>query len=83
MPEAVIYNQELMPAYRPFAASNFTWYKTAVLASKSRTGTRQTKGQCHLKFYFLCLSCPFESLASQNSGFIPREWLAANGLLLY
>ena len=41
MPEAVIYNQELMPAYRPFAASNSRG--TAVLASKSPLGQDKQK----------------------------------------
>ena len=83
MPEAVIYNQELMPAYRPFAASNSRGIKQPCWRAKVALGQDKQKANCHLKFYFLCLSCPFESLASQNSGFIPREWLAANGLLLY
>ena len=30
---------------------------------------------------FLCLSCPSATFALQHGGFVPREWLAAKGLL--
>ena len=29
----------------------------------------------------LCLSCPSATFALQHGGFVPREWLAAKGLL--
>ena len=41
--------------------------------------------QRHLPFqimYVFCLSCPSATFALQRSGFVPREWLAAKGLLL-
>ena len=51
-----------------------------MLESKSRTGTRQTKGILILRVNFLCLSCPCSTFALQHGGFVPREWLAAKGL---
>ena len=69
---------------RHFAASHaFTWYKTAVLESKSRTGTRLTKKiTISYYMYVFCLSCPSATFALQRGSFVPREWLAAKGLLL-
>ena len=32
--------------------------------------------------YVFCLSCPSATFALQRGGFVPREWLAAKGLLL-
>ena len=54
-----------------------TWYKTAKLESKSRTGTRQTKGIHNFKWL-----CPLFVLSQYYfllSSFVPREWLAAKG----
>ena len=31
--------------------------------------------------YVFCLSCPSATFALQHGGFVPREWLAAKGLL--
>ena len=31
--------------------------------------------------YLFCLSCPSATFAVQRCGFVPREWLAAKGLL--
>ena len=31
--------------------------------------------------YVFCLSCPSATFALQRGGFVPREWLAAKGLL--
>ena len=31
--------------------------------------------------YVFCLSCPSATFAPQRGGFVPREWLAAKGLL--
>ena len=31
--------------------------------------------------YVFCLSCPSATFALQPGGFVPREWLAAKGLL--
>ena len=32
--------------------------------------------------YVFCLSCPSATFALQSGGFVPREWLAAKGLLV-
>ena len=37
------------------------------------------QGNNHFPFY---LSCPSATFALQHGGFVPREWLAAKGLLL-
>ena len=59
------------------------WYKIAVLESRSRTGTRQTKDiYIILNYNFLCLSWPSATFALQHGGFVPREWLAAKDLLV-
>ena len=56
------------------------WYKTAMLQSKSRPGTRQTKDTI-LSGNFLCLSRSSATFALQHGSFVPREWLAALLLL--
>ena len=33
--------------------------------------------------YVFCLSCPSATFALQPGGFVPREWLAAKGLLRF
>ena len=33
--------------------------------------------------YVFCLSCPSATFALQRGGFVPREWLAAKGVLFY
>ena len=43
MPEAVIYNQELMPAYRPFAASNSRVIKQPCWRAKVALGQDKQK----------------------------------------
>lgn len=65
-------------ANRPVAADPKPnpWYKTSLLESVSRTGTRKTKDKI-LNPNFLCLSCPSAIFALQYGGFVSREWLAA------
>ena len=41
----------------------------------------QQKAYIILNGNFLCLSCPRATFALQYSGFVPREWLAAKGLI--
>ena len=54
-----------------------------MLESQSRTGTSKTnKENYHLKLCMSCLSCLSAAFAPQRGGFVPREWLAAKGLLL-
>ena len=43
--------------------------------------TQPNKENCHLKLYVFCLSCPSAAFALQPGGFVPRELLAAKGLL--
>ena len=52
-----------------------------MLESKSRTGTDKLKTYVILNGNFLSLSCPSATFALQHGGFVPREWLAAKGLL--
>ena len=33
--------------------------------------------------YAFCLFCPSSTFALQHGGFVPREWLAAKGLLIH
>ena len=56
---------------RPFAVSH-----------SCGSGTRQTKGTHNLNGNFLCLSSPSATFALQHGGYVPREWLAAKGLLV-
>ena len=54
-----------------------------VVQYKSRTALGRDK-QRKLPFkimYVFCLSCPSATFALQRGGFVPREWLAAKGLL--
>ena len=57
--------------------------QTAMLESKSLTGTRPTKlkGIHNFKCNFLCLSCPIATFGLRHGGFVRRERLAAKGLL--
>ena len=55
--------------------------QTVVQESRSRTETRQTKGNLILNGNFLCLSCPSATFALQLGGFVPRDQLAPKGLL--
>ena len=56
---------------------SFTWYRTAKLESKRRTGRKQTK-------WALCLSCPSAFLVLQHATgfFVQHEILVAKGLVL-
>ena len=62
-----------------------TWCKTCTKlpcwgVREGRSETRQTKSSLQT---FLCLFCPSATFALQHGGFVPREWLAAKGLLHY
>ena len=43
---------------------------------------KTTKRHTILNGNFLCLSCPSATFALQHGGCVPREWLAAKGLLM-
>ena len=50
---------------------------------RAKVALRQDKKRkVTFKFlYVFCLSSPSATFALQNGGFVPREWLAAKGLL--
>ena len=48
---------------------------------KSRENIREIWRSEGAFVYVFCLSCPSATFALQHSGFVPREWLAAKGLL--
>ena len=54
-------------------------YYFCILESKGRTGRRETKESSILNDVIPCFSCPNASVALQNGGFGPREWLVTNG----
>ena len=62
---------------RPFARGTKPPYWRAKVA----LGQDKQKAYIILNGNFLCLSCPSATLALQYGGFVPRDWLAAKGLL--
>ena len=67
--------------YRPFAASHSRGTKPPWWRTKVALGQDKQKAYIILNDSFLCLSCPSANFALQHGGFVPREWLAAKGLL--
>ena len=55
-----------------------TWYKSAILGRKLRTGTSKTK---LVNLNFLCFRCPGGQFASQYGGFVPCDHYPAKGPL--
>ena len=53
-----------------------TWYKSAILGRKLRTGTSKTK---LANLNFLCFRCPSGQFASQYGGFVPCDHYLAKG----
>ena len=66
---------------RPFAASHSRGTKPRRWRAKVALGQDKQKTYIILNGNFLCLSCPSATFALQHGGFVPREWLAAKGLL--
>ena len=66
---------------RPFAASHSRGTKPPRWRAKVALGQDKQKTYIILNGNFLCLSCPSATFALQHGGFVPREWLAAKGLL--
>ena len=67
--------------YRPFAGSHLLGTKLPCWRAK---GALEQVKQRKLPFKIMhafCLSCPSPTFALQYGGFVPREWLAAKGLL--
>ena len=50
---------------------------------KVALGQDKQKAYIILNGNFIGLSCPNATYALQHGGFVPREWLAAKGLLRY
>ena len=71
----------LRAANRPFAASHSR--STKPPRWRAKAALRQDKQRTYiiLNCNFLCLSCPSATFVLQHGGFVPREWLAAKGLL--
>ena len=55
-----------------------TWYKSAILGRKLRTGTSKTK---LVNLNFLCFRCPSGQFASHYGGFVPCDHYPAKGPL--
>ena len=66
---------------RPFAASHS--HGTKLLCWRAKVALEQDKQKTYLVLNgrFLCLSCPSVTFAREQSSFVPREWLAAKGLM--
>ena len=67
---------------RPFTASHSRGTKPPRLRAKVTLGQDKQKIYIIWSGNFICLSCSSASFALQHGGFVPREWLAAKGLLL-
>ena len=70
--------------YWPFLASHLHGTKPPCWRAKVALGQDQQNLTAYivLNGNFLCLSCPSATFALQHGGFVPREWLAAKGLLV-
>ena len=66
---------------RPFAASHSRGTKTPCWRAKVALGQDKHRKLPFQIMYVFCLSCPSATFALQRGGFVPREWLAAKGLL--
>ena len=66
---------------RPFAASHSRGTKTPCWRAKVALGQDKHRKLPFQIMYVFCLSCPSATFALQRGGFLPREWLAAKGLL--
>ena len=53
----------------------------AIYVVQNHRAGEQKSGQDKKIMYVFCLSCPSATFALQRGGFVPREWLAAKGLL--
>ena len=70
-----------MKSNRPFAANHSCGTKPPRWKAKVALGQDKQKTYIIWNGNFLCLSCPSATFALQHGGFVPREWLAAKGLL--
>ena len=67
---------------RPFAGSYSCGTNSPCCRAKVALGQDKQKTYIILNGNFLCLSCPSATFALQHGGCVPREWLAAKGLLM-
>ena len=67
---------------RPFAATHLRSTKPPHWRVKVALGQGKQKIYITWNGNFLSLSCPSATFALQHGGFVPREWIAAKGLLL-
>ena len=66
---------------RPFPPSHSRGTKPPCWRAKVALGQDKQRKLPFKIMYVFCLSCPSATFALQRSGFVPREWLAAKGLL--
>ena len=66
---------------RPFAASNSRGTKPPCWRAKVAPGQDKQRKLPFKIMYVFCLSCPSATFALQRGSFVPREELAAKGLL--
>ena len=76
------YSCQIETANRPFAASHSRGTKPAYWRANVGLGQDKQKAYIILNGNFLCLSCPSATFALQYGGFVPRDRLAAKGLLM-
>jgi len=65
----------------PFAACHSRGTKPPCWRAKVALGQDKQRKLPFKIMYVFCLSCPSANFALQRDGFVPREWLAAKGLL--
>ena len=68
-------------ANRPSTASHSRGTKPPCWREKVALGEGKQRKLPFQVMYVFCLSCPSATFAPQGGGFVPREWLAAKGLL--
>ena len=66
---------------RPFAACHSRGSKPPCWRAKLALGQDKQRKLPFKIMYVFCLSFPSATSALQRGGFVPREWLAATGLL--
>ena len=66
---------------RPFAASHLRGTKPPCWRANVAPGQDKQRKLPFKIIYIFCLSSPSAAFALQRGGFVPREWLAAKGLL--
>ena len=65
---------------RPFAGNHSRGTKLPCWREKVVLGQDKQRKLPVKIMYAFCLSCPSVTFALQHGGFVPCEWLAANGL---